>query len=744
MKLKKMLPLLVVLVIAAVSIFAFFIFRSRQALVTPPENPKPVAELRPEDSVEPYQELATPPENPKPMAELKHGDSTGSTTIRSVAFSPDGQLLASGGSNGTIKLWDVNKNKRIKSFEHRLIEELSEVSAVTFSPDNKWIASGGVHVKLWDITDILNPMEGTTFQHDVAVRAVDFSPDGKLLAAGDGAQSGKVKVWDIQSEKAITLQHDAAVTTVDFSPDGELLAAGDLNGKVKVWNIQNRQVIQNLKVDSEQTTAVKFSPDNRILAGAGNFSEVKLWTLPDWQLQGTLISYGTVNGLVFSRDGNVLASADFSGDLSLWSIENGAHIISLKGHTNAVYSVAFSPDGTTLASGGEDGILRIWNVDPYMTPQQIDTRSEVKLIYFLPKDRPPQSDIRSKLDKLVRDVQRFYADEMERHGFGSKTFDFEKDENDKPIIYRVDGQFPDSYYLKDTSDKVTAEIYERFDIFRNVYLVVVDISSNKIGEVRGVGGLEGLGGHSMAGYALIPASGIDFSFFTMAHELGHAFGLRHNFRKHSPTEPSYIMSYDQVDTYRLSKCAAEWLDRSRLFNHDQMLFNEVPKIQRLPSLTVQPKVTRLQFKVEDADRLHQVYLAVPTTDKDRRAIVENGLMANPTTKREMVESSVDNLINKGEYAIEDRDSLIKIYLQDPALWEFYIKETANKPAFIEEIGLKLHSCQQLNGQKTTTVEFELPDVSVKKISLHVIDLLGNIAVQEFDLNTDATESPKKP
>ena len=362
MKIKKMLPLLVILAVAVVGIFAFFILRPRNVDL----------DLIP-------QKLAIPPENPKPIAELKHGDSV-QAKIGPVVFSPAGRLLASGSSDGTIILWDVSEKQHIKSLENRFDGALSLVRAVAFSPDGKWLASAGKHVKLWNINPIHNPMEKTTFTHadDASVGTIDFSPDGKLLAAGDS--SGKVKVWDIQSDQAIIFQHGAAVWTVDFSPDGKLLAAGDIGGNVIVWDAQIGRAVKTLTVatlkgDPKQVYAVKFSPnsDNPILAGAGQSGIIRLWTLPDWQLQGTLTAPNTVPSLVFSRDGKVLASA--GENLDLWSIENGAHITSLNGRTDWVNSVAISSDGTTLASGGKDGILRIWNVAPYVTPQQIDTRS---------------------------------------------------------------------------------------------------------------------------------------------------------------------------------------------------------------------------------------------------------------------------------------------------------------------------------------------------------------------------------
>ena len=731
MKTKKIL-LLVVLTVAVVGIFAFFFIRPRNA------NHNLV-----------LQELARPPQSPNPVAEFKHGDSSQSG-IKSIVFSSDGEFLVAGGvlERFGIRLWDVSSEIRhIKSLKHQFDGTSYAVNAVAFSPNGKWLASASKHVKLWDITDAQSMKEITTFKHDGPVAAIDFSSDGQFLAAG--GSSDKVRIWNVQKMQFITFLHDATVQAFDFSPDGQFLAAGDNDGNVVIWDTQVRQVIKTLRIetlkgDPKQVHAVKFSTNsnNPILASGGQSGIIRLWALPDWELQGTIQNTSTaVYGLAFSQNKKVLASTSRTG-VELWSTANGAHIISLTGHIDEARTVDFSSNGPTLASGGASGILRIWNIAPYVTPQRFDARARVQLIYFVPRGRLPQPYIWQKLDRLIRDTQQFYADEMEYHGFGRKTFNFERDENGKAVVYRVDGKFTDDYYFEDTHDKVIEEIAKRFDAYsQNVWLIVVDISENKIGGAAARGGFISETGlreiqSAIVGYACIPASDLSLSFPTMTHELGHAFGLEHDFRKHHSLEGSYIMSYDRAPPYRLSKCAAEWLDKSRLFNQDQKFFNGHPTIEMFPSLTDRPNTTQFRFKVQDADGLHQVQLAVPTTKNDLVAIVKDHLVANPSKKREILESLDDN--------IKDSDLKRESQLQDPNFWEVYVEDEANRLASIGGAEWKWHSCQRLNGQKTATVEFELTVDLVKAVNLQIIDAHGNIAWQEFDLSEDSAKPLENP
>ena len=219
----------------------------------------------------------------------------------------------------------------------------------------------------------------------------------------------------------------------------------------------------------------------------------------------------------------------------------------------------------------------------------------VRLIYFLPDDSQPPPDIDTRMDVLIKAVHQFFADEMERHGFGRKTFTFEADATGKTVVHHVKGKFTASHYDGERPTKIRTEIHEQVDTSKYSYLVVVHHS---ISLTLGTGG----GGIAIIGSRRNWNSDVMFA----SHELGHVWGLSHDFRS-----SSYLMSYGRGPIRKLSQCAAGWLSASPFFNTNQnrTSFNKPAVIEMLPpSFAFPPYAIRLRFKVDDLNGLHQAQL----------------------------------------------------------------------------------------------------------------------------------------
>jgi WD40 repeat protein len=287
-------------------------------------------------------------------------------SISSVAFSPDGTKLASGGTAGII-LWDVNTRQQIGELLHR---EARYVLSVAFSPDGTKLASGSDSgtVILWNVDtlqQIGEPLQG----HTSLVLSVAFSPDGTKLASV--SDSGTVILWNVDTLQQIgeplhrDLDYGLSVLSVAFSPDGTKLASGGELGAVVVWDVNTHQQIGATIKHTSYVLSVAFSPDGTKLAlgGAGG---ITLWNADTLQQIGEPLKGHTslVLSVAFSPDGTKLASGSEDRTIILWDVGTHQPISEhLHGHTSSVSSVAFSPDGITLASGSKDGVVILWNVD---------------------------------------------------------------------------------------------------------------------------------------------------------------------------------------------------------------------------------------------------------------------------------------------------------------------------------------------------------------------------------------------
>ena len=293
---------------------------------------------------------------------------THGVSVYTVAFSPDGQRLASGGNNNEAILWNIaNRNEPTDFRGHT-----KSVMSVVFSPDGKYLATASHDgfVRLWDVSA---KRRYTTFTHTHTgwVKSVAFSPDGKMLASGGGNQTGAVMLWDVSRNRRVAAMagHSEMVESVAFSPDGRLLATTSRDKTVKLWDVGNQQIRETLTKHKNVVYAVAFSPDGRTLATSSRDYTIKLWEVASGENFATFeidkARYIYAEALAFSPDGKSLASACVDYTIRLWDVDSRSEANTLRGHDGAVTSVAFSADGKLLASGSRDRTVLLWNLSHF-------------------------------------------------------------------------------------------------------------------------------------------------------------------------------------------------------------------------------------------------------------------------------------------------------------------------------------------------------------------------------------------
>ena len=301
-----------------------------------------------------------------PDFELDHTLKAHSGWVTTVAFSSDGQRLASGSWDETVKFWDVATGEPLSV----VASKMKEVQALAFSHDGHWLATEDSSNTV-TLRDATTGQEIRTLPSDKPlgvlgsnwVYSIAFSPDGQWLASG--VDDKTVRLWDVKTGRKVRdlTGGRRSIIYIAFSPDSKLLASGDDDKTIKIWNASSGKEIYRLTGHKNPIYGVAFSPNGRWLASASADKSVRLWDVLTGREVHTLTGHGkVVTSLAFSPDSRWLVSGSWDKTIKIWDVQTGQEVQTLVGHDHAVYSVAFDSGGRWLASGSEDGTIKLWRL----------------------------------------------------------------------------------------------------------------------------------------------------------------------------------------------------------------------------------------------------------------------------------------------------------------------------------------------------------------------------------------------
>jgi WD40 repeat protein len=302
-----------------------------------------------------------------------------SNFINAIALSPDGRLLASGGVDNTIEIWDLAANRELRVIGGYK----APVDSLAFSPDGLVLAAGSDDgsMRLWEVSTGTD-LSGIGPQ-DVASNSVAFSANGAVLAVG--RSDGSVAVMRLRRQDALKLQgQQGAIHAVAVAPDGSLVASAGEDGTVSLWDTSSGKLVRTLKAHSSKALCVSFSPDGRLIASAGDDGQVKLWDAASGQAMRSLALGGktpllgpSIHALAFSPDGRRVASGAADATVTIWDIASGEKrlTLSVAGNRGFMNAIAFSNDGKLIFAGGDDDRVDVWDATTGHAVRVLDGQS---------------------------------------------------------------------------------------------------------------------------------------------------------------------------------------------------------------------------------------------------------------------------------------------------------------------------------------------------------------------------------
>ncbi|MEZ6113114.1 MAG: WD40 repeat domain-containing protein [Pirellulaceae bacterium] len=277
----------------------------------------------------------------------------------------DGKTLITGGHDQLVKLWDLET----RELKQSLAGHKGGVTCGALDRSGQVLVTGSWDKSLcvWDLAkgELTKRLAGLAGE----VRSVAFTPDGKRLICGDW--SGGLKVLDTQSWETVAdlPQQSRPVLRIAVSPDGKFWATATGNwkernvpGEVVLWDSTTLEPVRKLPTTNVYFESVGFSPDGKLLAYGDSSAGLHVWNVEANRMEREMKDKFGIYGIVFTSDSRRIATAQWSGPMSLWDISTGRKLAAYAGHAKSVYGISVSPSGTQTASACDDGTVRLWSL----------------------------------------------------------------------------------------------------------------------------------------------------------------------------------------------------------------------------------------------------------------------------------------------------------------------------------------------------------------------------------------------